>query len=68
MLSQQPAQVIAVGGGVAGAGDLILEPARESMRGQLMADIFASVKVVPAELGNMASLVGASMMALGKID
>lgn len=61
-------EVIAVGGGVAGAGDLILEPARESMRGQLMADIFASVKVVPAELGNMASLVGASMMALGKID
>ena len=57
-------EVIAVGGGVAGAGDLILEPARESMRGQLMDDILASVRVVPAELGNSASLIGASMLAL----
>lgn len=61
-------EVIAIGGGVAGAGDLIFEPARESMRGQLMDDILAAVKVVPAELGNMASLVGASMMALEKTD
>jgi len=61
-------EVIAIGGGVAGAGDLILEPARESMHGQLMADTYAGVKVVPAELGNMASLVGSSMMALGKRD
>jgi len=57
-------EVIAVGGGVAGAGDLILGPARESMRAQLMDGILAEVRVVPAELGNMASLAGASMMAL----
>jgi glucokinase len=57
-------EVIAVGGGVAGAGDLILGPATESMRAQLMAGVLAEVRVVPAELGNMASLVGASMMAL----
>jgi hypothetical protein len=38
------------------------------MRVQLMADILDAVKVVPAELGNMASLVGASMMALRKMD
>jgi len=61
-------EVIAIGGGVAGAGELILGPARESMRVQLMADILDAVKVVPAELGNMASLVGASMMALRKMD
>ena len=61
-------EVIAVGGGVAGAGELILGPARESMRGQLMDDILASVKVVQAELGNTASLVGASMLALDTTD
>lgn len=61
-------EVIAVGGGVAGAGELILAPARESMRAQLMDEILASVRVVPAELGNMASLVGASMMALEAAD
>ncbi len=61
-------EVIAVGGGVARAGELILGPARESMNGQLMDDILASVRVVPAELGNMASLVGASMMALETTD
>jgi glucokinase len=61
-------EVIAIGGAVAGAGDLILRPARESMRGQLMADILAAVKIVPAELGNMAALTGAAMMAHGKRD
>jgi glucokinase len=61
-------EVIAVGGGVAGAGEMILGPARESMRSQLMDGILASVRVVPAELGNMASLVGASMMALEITD
>lgn len=61
-------EVIAVGGGVAGAGDLILEPARESMRAQLMDDILARVRVVPTELGNNASLVGATMMALEAAD
>jgi glucokinase len=57
-------EVIAVGGGVAGAGELILGPARESMREQLMDEILAAVRIVPAELGNTASLVGAAMMAL----
>ena len=61
-------EVIAVGGGVAGAGELILDPARDSMRDHLMDDILASVNIVQAELGNMASLVGASMMALGLIE
>jgi hypothetical protein len=47
---------------------MILGPARESMRSQLMDEILASVRVVPAELGNTASLIGASMMALETTD
>jgi glucokinase len=61
-------EVIAVGGGVAGAGELILGPARESMREQLMGEILASVRIVPAELGNDASLAGAAMLALENSD
>ena len=53
-----------IGGGVAGAGELILGPARVSMRAMLMDEILAEVRVVPAELGNNASLAGAAMMAL----
>ncbi len=58
-------EVIAVGGGVAGAGDLILEPARISMKEHMMGDILSPVRVVAAELGNNASFIGASLMALG---
>lgn len=56
-------EVIAVGGGVAGAGELILAPAREAMRELLMDEVLAAVRIVPAALGNSASLVGASLMA-----
>jgi glucokinase len=57
-------EVIALGGGVAGAGELIMGPARETMRSHLLDDVLASVRVVPAELGNSASLIGAAMLAL----
>ncbi len=59
-------EVVAVGGGVAGAGDFILEPARKSMKEHLIGDILSAVRIVPAELGNMASFLGASMLALEK--
>lgn len=61
-------EAIAVGGGVAGAGDLILDPAREAMRDLLMDDVLSAVRVVPAELGTSASLVGASMMAFAAAE
>ncbi|MBN1164167.1 MAG: ROK family protein [Candidatus Krumholzibacteriota bacterium] len=60
-------EVIAVGGGVAGAGDFILGPARESLRKHLMGEVLSGIPVVPAQLGNRASLVGASFLALEKI-
>lgn len=57
-------EVIAIGGGISAAGDLILEPARRSMKEKLMGDILGAVKVVPAQLGNMASFLGVSMLAV----
>ncbi|MCD6379858.1 ROK family protein [bacterium] len=56
-------EVIAVGGGVSGAGDLILKPAREAFAEHVMNDIFLDVRIVPAQLGNKASFLGAAMLA-----
>jgi glucokinase len=59
-------EAIAIGGGVAGAGDLILEPARSTVRSCLMDEAMASVRIVPAALGNRASFVGVSLLALAR--
>ena len=59
-------ELIAVGGGVAGAGELILEPARISMKEHLIGDILSPVRVVAAKLGNKASFLGAALLALEK--
>jgi predicted NBD/HSP70 family sugar kinase len=56
-------EVIAIGGGVAGAGDLILEPAREAVAQYVMHERLAAVRIVPAELGNEAALLGAALIA-----
>jgi glucokinase len=61
-------EAIAIGGGVAGAGDLILEPARATMRGCVMDATMASARIVPAELGNRASVIGVSLLALGRLN
>jgi glucokinase len=59
---------IAIGGGVAGAGDFILEPARATVRNCRMDEAMASVRIVPAELGNRASFIGVSLLALGRLN
>jgi glucokinase len=56
-------EAIAIGGGVAGAGDLILEPARTTVRASVMDEAMASVRIVPAELGNTASFLGVALLA-----
>ena len=58
-------QLIVVGGGVARAGDLLLEPARASLSRYLFADSHRSLPaVVPATLGVEAGWVGAALLAL----
>ena len=56
-------EVIAIGGGVAGAGDFILEPARNAVAEHVMHERLAAVRIVPAGLGNEASLIGAALIA-----
>jgi len=55
---------VVVGGGLSEAGDLLLDPAREAFARQLTGRRFRpEARIVPAELGNTAGLVGAADLA-----
>jgi glucokinase len=56
-------QVAVVGGGVAGAGEVLFHPLREQLRHYATLSFAAGVKVVPAQLGSDAGLVGAAAAA-----
>jgi glucokinase len=57
-------EMAVIGGGVAAAGDLLLEPARESFRRNLTARGFrGELTIHLAELGNEAGMVGAADLA-----
>lgn len=60
-------ETIAVGGGVAGAGEFIFGPARATVRASVMDEAMAAVRIVPAELGNKASFLGVSLLALARV-
>ena len=60
-------EAIAIGGGVAGAGDFILDPARATLRDCVMDEAMASARIVLAKLGNRASFIGVSLLALAAI-
>lgn len=53
---------IVVGGGVADAGDLLLEPLRKTLVKRAMPIQGAAVEVVHAQLGNTAGIIGASLL------
>lgn len=54
---------IVIGGGVAAAGELILDPIRRSMRARVFLVDALQVEVVAAQLGNNAGLIGAALWA-----
>ncbi len=56
-----PEKVI-IGGGVAEAGDLLLEPIRRTIKQRAMVVAGNAVEIVPAQLGNSAGVIGASML------
>ncbi len=56
--------VVAVGGGVAAAGDLLLQPARAAFAEQLTGrDFRPSLQIRPATLGNRAGMIGVADLA-----
>ena len=56
-------ELVVIGGGFAAAGDLVLDPAREVMRREALEPARDLVRIVHAELGPEAGLVGAALVA-----
>lgn len=55
-------QVVVLGGGFAAAGDLLFEPAREIVAREALSPADETVRIVPAELGGRAGLIGAGLV------
>ena len=53
---------IVIGGGVADAGDILFNPIIETLKKRAMPIQAKSVSVVPAQLGNAAGVIGASLL------
>ena len=61
-------EVVVVGGGFAAAGDFLLEPAREVVAREALSPARELVRIVRAELGTAAGLVGAGLVAFEALD
>ena len=59
-----PEKVI-IGGGVAESGELLLGPIRKTIKERAMVVAGNAVEIVPAQLGNSAGVIGASMLIEG---
>ena len=59
---------VIVGGGVALAGDLLLEPARRVCRERLMPGVREHIAIVAAELGDSAAAIGAATLIPTLVD
>jgi glucokinase len=57
-------EVVAIAGGLAQAGSLLFDPLEEALRRHVGLDYARDVRVVPAELGQNAGLIGAAALLL----
>lgn len=55
--------VVVLGGGVMAAGDLILEPIREAVQRAALSPALECCRIVPAQLGRDAGIIGAALLA-----
>ena len=53
---------IIIGGGVAAAGDILFDPIKETIAKRAMTIQKQAVEIVPAQLGNNAGVIGASLL------
>jgi glucokinase len=60
-------QMVVVGGGVSGAGDFFLKPAREEVKRRAWSPIVRNVPIVQAQLGDMSGTFGAVSMVFNNI-
>ena len=52
---------VVIGGGIAAAGDLLLDPIRAEVRRRVTTTSLDEVEIVPAELGTWAGAIGAAV-------
>jgi glucokinase len=57
-------QRILIGGGVSLAGELLLEPARQTVDQRLMSTVYRGVEILPAALGPDVGLMGAAALVM----
>ena len=57
-------QRILIGGGVSLAGELLLEPARQTVDQRLMSTVYRGVEILPAALGLDVGLMGAAALVM----
>ena len=61
--------VVLIGGGFgAAAGDLVLEPARAAARSEAIEPADGTLRIVEAELGDAAGLIGAALVGFEALD
>ncbi|MBY8885623.1 ROK family protein [Streptomyces sp. PTM05] len=60
-------EVAVIGGGVAGAGEVLFAPLRDHLRAYATLSFASGVRVLPAQLGTDAGLVGAAAAAFGGV-
>jgi glucokinase len=61
-------ELVVIGGGFAAAGDFVLDPAREVMKREALAPEADRVRIVRAELGTTAGLIGAGLIAFAALE
>jgi glucokinase len=59
-------ELIAIGGGICAASEFFLDAVREEIDRRVVPSSRVGLKIVPAELGNQAGMVGAAKLALDK--
>jgi glucokinase len=60
-------ELVVIGGGFAAAGEFVLEPAREVVRRDSLGDAGETLRIVRAELGTAAGLIGAGLVGFEAI-
>jgi predicted NBD/HSP70 family sugar kinase len=61
-------ELIIVGGELAEAGDILLDPIREAVSAQALSLVSSSLRIVPARLGNKAGAMGGVALVLREAD
>ena len=60
-------ELVVIGGGFAAAGDFVLDPAREILHREALAQAGYRIPIVRAELGTAAGLIGAGLVAFDAV-